>query len=81
MGESQWEMDIRVIRVHVWDVYASYEGSYGVGDDVCATGGAPLLGGGGGQIFVVFGGGNPGVVGAGGEVRGGVRVRKYRPHR
>ena len=74
-------MDDPVMRVRGRDLYASYEGSYGVGGDVCATGGAPLLGGGGGQIFVVFGGGNPGVVGAGGEVRGGVRVRKYRPHR
>ena len=57
MGESQWEMDIRVIRVHVWDVYASYEGSYGVGDDVCATGGATEWGGGGGLCCCVLGGG------------------------
>ena len=69
------------MRVRGRDLYASYEGSYGVGGDVCATGGAPSWGGGGGQIFVVFWGGNPGAVGAGGEVRGGVRVRKYRPHR
>ena len=55
------------MRVRGRDVYASYEGSYGVGGDVCATGGAPSWGGGGGQIFVVFWGGNPGAVGAGGE--------------
>ena len=29
------------MRVRGRDLYASYEGSYGVGDDVCATGGAP----------------------------------------
>ena len=69
------------MRVRGRDLYASYEGSYGVGDDVCATGGAPSWEEEGVRYLLFYGGGNPGAVGAGGEVRGGVRVRKYRPHR
>ena len=53
-GESQWSMEIPGIRMCDGDVYASYEGRYGVGGDVCATGGATEGAGGGGLIFVVF---------------------------
>ncbi len=44
-GERRWEMEIPVIRVCDGDMYPSYEGWYGVGGDVHATG----VGGGGGS--------------------------------
>ena len=47
-GERRWEMEIPVIRMCDGDMYPSYEGWYGVGGDVHATGGAPERGGGGG---------------------------------
>ena len=47
----------------------------GKGGDVYQTGGATEWGGGAGVIFCIDGGRNLGVVEAGGEVRGGVRVR------
>ena len=56
------------------DMCASYDGWYGVGGDVYATGGEPEWEGGGSVRFLVFGGWNLGVVVAAGEVRGGFRV-------
>ena len=46
----------------------------GKGGDVYQTGGATEWGGGAGVIFCIDGGGNLGVVEAGGEVGGGVGV-------
>ena len=50
-------------------------GGMGKGGNVYQTGGATEWGGGGGVIICIYGGRNLGVVEAGGEVRGGVRVR------
>ena len=55
-------MEIPGIRMCDGDMYASYEGWYGVGDDVYATGGATQWGGGGGDKLLVCGGGDLGVV-------------------
>ena len=45
-GERRWEMDDPVMRVRGRDLYASYEGSYGVGGDVYAKEGATEWAGG-----------------------------------
>ena len=67
-------MEIPGIRMCDGDMHASYEGRYGVGGGVYATGGATQWGGGGGDKLLVGGGGDLGVVEAGGEARGGVGV-------
>jgi hypothetical protein len=67
-------MAIPGIRMCDGDVHASYEGQHGVGGDVYGTGGSTQWGGGGGEKLLVCGGGDVGVVEAGGEVRGGVGV-------
>jgi len=67
-------MEVPVIRMCDRDMHASYQGRYGVGGDVYATGGATEWGEGGGAIFLALRGGDLGVVEAGAEVRGGVGV-------
>ena len=68
-------MEVPVIRMCDRDMHASYQGRYGVGGDVYATGGATEWGEGGGAIFLALRGGDLGVVEAGGEEGEAGRVR------